>query len=105
MGAKTLLGAIRSFDVVCRWGGEEFLITLVNIQRDSVLLFVANKLRALVENSGLSHDGNHLRVTVSIGATLAAPQDTMDSLVKRADELMYRSKTKGGNHVSPSLTV
>ncbi len=46
-----------------------------------------------------SGDGR-VRVTVSIGATIARPDDTMATLVKRADDLMYKSKTAGRNCVT-----
>ena len=64
--------------------------------------FVANRFRVLVQQSSLSLDGTQIRVSLSIGATLAKPGDTIETLVKRADLLMYRSKAAGRNRVTMS---
>lgn len=99
MVAKTLLNNVRSFDTVNRWGGEEFIGIIVNIQEDQ-LYAIANKLRLLVEQSSLSVGSDIIRVTISIGATLAQANEGGDTLLKRADQLMYHSKTAGRNRVS-----
>jgi diguanylate cyclase (GGDEF)-like protein len=62
--------------------------------------FACEKTRILVENSRLDLGQMHLTVTVSVGATLLRPQDTPESIVHRADELMYQSKQGGRNRVS-----
>ena len=61
---------------------------------------MAEKLRAMSEQSSLTIDSQTVRMTVSIGATVAMPDDTVESLVKRADELMYKSKQAGRNRVT-----
>lgn len=84
----------RSFDTVGRWGGEEFLAVVPNV--DLVTLAkVAERYRVLVRGSSLCEGGAHLSVTVSLGATLARPGESPDSLVGRADRLMYQSKQAG----------
>ena len=98
MVARTLSNAVRTFDVVGRWGGEEFLAVIANVDREE-LSATANRFRALVEQSNLS--GEHgLRVTISVGATLARPEDTIDGLLARSDSFMYESKTAGRNRVT-----
>lgn len=97
--SRTLLMNLRSFDFIGRWGGEEFLGIVVNVSED--LLFpIANKFRFLVEHSSIPVGKKALRVTVSIGATLARREDTLVTLVKRADELLYKSKAGGRNRIS-----
>jgi diguanylate cyclase (GGDEF)-like protein len=98
MVAKTLQNSVRSFDVVSRWGGEEFLAVIANVQGDE-LLATANRCRALVERSFMPSLPS-LRVTISVGAALASGNDTAESVVKRADGLMYRSKRAGRNCVT-----
>ncbi len=98
MVAKTLQNSVRSFDVVSRWGGEECVAVIANVESEN-LLTAASRCRALVEESSLSTDPG-LHVTVSLGATLARMDDTIDSLIKRADALMYRSKNAGKNRVT-----
>ncbi len=97
--ANTLKIAARSFDLVGRWGGEEFLAILVNVS-DRKLGVIAERFRVLVESSRLPIAGGDGRLTVSIGATLADPRDTVEELVARADALMYQSKQAGRNRVT-----
>ncbi len=99
MVAKTLSNNVRSFDTVNRWGGEEFVAVLVNVKQDQ-LHAIAEKLCILVGESGFAIDSKNVHITVSIGATLVNSGDTVESVIKRADELMYQSKSAGGNCVS-----
>jgi diguanylate cyclase (GGDEF)-like protein/PAS domain S-box-containing protein len=99
MVAKTMVLSTRSFDVIGRWGGEEFIAILANVNQET-LGVVANRLRMLVENSILEEGKNKIQVTISLGATLAKPKETMETLFKRADELLYQSKTKGRNCIT-----
>jgi diguanylate cyclase (GGDEF)-like protein/PAS domain S-box-containing protein len=97
--ANTLRQNLRIHDSCGRWGGEEFIALVLDIPKEG-LETVAEKLRALVENSGVEEDGKILKVTISIGATIAQPTDSLQSLIKRADELMYKSKQDGRNRVT-----
>jgi diguanylate cyclase (GGDEF)-like protein/PAS domain S-box-containing protein len=99
MVSQTLLKSSRSFDIVGRWGGEEFLSIMPNVDREK-LEVIANRFRFLVEHSILAADSKEVRVTVSVGATLAHPEDTSETLIKRVDQLMYSSKSSGRNCVS-----
>jgi diguanylate cyclase (GGDEF)-like protein/PAS domain S-box-containing protein len=96
--ARTLQRNVRSIDQVGRWGGEEFIVILRNTDRKS-LKRIAEKLRLLVENSVFWEKGKPVRVTLSGGATLARPGDSLARLVERADLLMYRGKKAGKNRV------
>jgi diguanylate cyclase (GGDEF)-like protein/PAS domain S-box-containing protein len=100
MVAKTIRHAVRATDTVGRWGGEEFIAILYDVQDENDLRAAANKVRALVEFSRLDMDGQGLAVTMSIGGTLLRPDDTHDSFVARADALMYQSKQQGRNRVT-----
>ncbi|MBU1916952.1 MAG: GGDEF domain-containing protein [bacterium] len=97
--AKTLSTTARPFDLFGRWGGEEFIGIIRNVGKEQ-LPRVAERMRALVEKSHVKTDKEDLNITISIGATVAKPDDDLDSLVKRADELMYKSKTNGRNKVT-----
>ena len=66
-----------------------------NVEGDE-LIRTANRCRALVELSHVPADAS-LRITVSIGVTIARPDDTAASIIKRADRLMYKSKDAGRN--------
>ncbi len=99
MVAKTVANSLRGFDFLARWGGEEFLGIIANVDKES-LTTVANRCRFLVENSKLVKESVKIGVTISIGATLAEPGDSAQTLVKRADRLLYQSKADGRNRVT-----
>ena len=102
--ARTLEANSRSFDLVARWGGEEFLVIIVNVD-EAKLYRVAYKLRTLVGKSSIQVGNERIGVAVSVGAALPRPEDTIDSLVKRADQLMYKSKSARRNNTSAKLAV
>jgi diguanylate cyclase (GGDEF)-like protein len=97
--ARTLEQSVRPFDLVSRWGGEEFVVIAANLEA-SQLRAMADRLRLLIETSMTIIRGLPLRVTVSVGATMAQPDDTSRDVVARADALMYRSKRAGRNCVT-----
>lgn len=97
--ANTLTANSRPFDVFGRWGGEEFIGIIRNIDRDE-LTAIGNRLRLLIANAYFMQNDIKLAVTISIGATLAARDDTPDTLLQRADALLYKSKTAGRNRLS-----
>jgi len=94
--ANTFVANARPFDLYGRWGGEEFIGIIHNINIED-LVVIGNRLRSLIESSYIIHDDSKLFVTISIGATLIRNNDTIESLIKRADTLMYRSKAAGRN--------
>jgi diguanylate cyclase (GGDEF)-like protein/PAS domain S-box-containing protein len=100
MVAQTLLKNCRSFDLVGRWGGEEFICVISKLKDADQLMATAERLRALVESAWISLPDCSLHVTISLGATLARLQDAPETLIHRAHELMYRSKTEGRNRVT-----
>lgn len=96
MVARTLTHCSRSFDTVGRWGGEEFVVVVVNVDMEK-LQRIAERYRTMIEGSDLTAQEYSLKITVSLGGTLARGNDTLLSLIKRADGLMYRSKQSGRN--------
>jgi diguanylate cyclase (GGDEF)-like protein/PAS domain S-box-containing protein len=97
MVAQTLLKNCRSFDLVGRWGGKEFLCVISKVKDSDQIMIIAERLRALVESAWVSLPDYSLHVTISLGVTLARLPDTPETLIQRADDLMYRSKTAGRN--------
>lgn len=96
MVARTLTHCSRSFDTVGRWAGDEFIVVVVNVEQDN-LKQIAERYRIMIKGSDLSLGKDRVKVTVSLGGTLARDNDTLLSLIKRADGLMYRSKNAGRN--------
>ncbi len=102
--AKTLLNNSRPFDLYGRWGGEEFVCILKNVSGDE-LYSIGNRLRILVEQSYFLVGRTKVRATVSCGATLARPSDTVNGLLGRAVDLMQASKGRGRNHITVSTDL
>ncbi|UCH20494.1 MAG: sensor domain-containing diguanylate cyclase [Deltaproteobacteria bacterium] len=98
MVAETLSTNTRSFDLIGRWGGEEFIAIIINVNGQT-LNSIAERYRLLVEQSKLVKVTGVISVTVSIGATLSGLDDTVKTIIRRADNLMYRCKTLGRNQV------
>ncbi|WP_421902574.1 diguanylate cyclase [Maridesulfovibrio sp.] len=96
MAAKTLKAALRPLDVVCRWGGEEFVILIPNIESEG-LAVLAERVRMLVENSWVDHEGERISVTASFGGAVAEQGEVAESVVDRADKQVYLSKESGRN--------
>ena len=92
----TMENCMRAYDMVGRWGGEEFVAVIRFVNHDQFRAAV-EKLRILVENSFLTCQGERLNVTITLGATHVMPGDTAESLLKRADQLMYQGKQQGRN--------
>jgi diguanylate cyclase (GGDEF)-like protein len=90
----------RPFDLVGRWGGEEFLAIIPNVDLPT-LGRVAERYRLLVANCAIFREpAEPLRATISLGATVVQAGDSLDSLLARADQLMYRSKKDGRDRVT-----
>jgi len=104
MVANTISSVSRPFDTIGRWGGEEFIAIISNVNaiqgHD-----IANRYRILVEQSRLFIGSSTIHVTVSIGSTISRQTDTLEGLVDRADKLMYQSKLDGRNRVTMDQVV
>lgn len=90
---------MRSNDFIGRWGGEEFVIIFSNVDLNGVRV-ASEKVRHLIETSKVRTQDRNIQATISIGATISIETDTAESIVKRADNLMYISKINGKNKVS-----
>jgi diguanylate cyclase (GGDEF)-like protein/PAS domain S-box-containing protein len=97
MVAKTLAKNCRSYDLVGRWGGDEFLGIFSHLGKLQKLKTITERLRNLTATSSVPWHDHPISVTLSLGATLVRPEDTIDSLTQRVDQLLYHSKRAGGN--------
>jgi len=86
---------MRKSDIFGRWGGEEFVLILPEINEEG-MIFYLEKLRVIVSNYTNEKVGTR---TVSIGATLYQKNDTVDSITKRADDALYKAKRLGRNNL------
>jgi diguanylate cyclase (GGDEF)-like protein/PAS domain S-box-containing protein len=96
--AQTIENGLHATDFVGRWLGEEFLAILPECGEGDAMK-VGERLRKLVQRAGVSWWGDTLHATISIGATIAHDNDTVSSLVGRAEEALRKSSNAGGNRV------
>lgn len=100
--AALLMSHFRKSDVIVRFGGEEFLLVLFDIQLDRAMPML-EEVRAMVEGHPFSYRGTVMNVTISIGATCDAPeafQETdISTHIAKADAALYRAKNSGRNKV------
>jgi two-component system cell cycle response regulator len=96
---------MRSFDLIARIGGEEFLAILPDIDLPTVML-VAERLCAVISEDPIvcGPRGESETITTSIGVTLAGDQpEDLDTVLRRADGALYRAKREGRNRVETDI--
>jgi len=101
--ADRLRGVSRGqVDWVVRLGGEEFLIVLPETDESSARQ-TAERLRHLLESDPVRFDGQSISMTASFGVAQSRPGEDGNTLILRADTLLYQAKAAGRNRVFPSL--
>lgn len=97
--ASILKKELRSSDITARFGGEEFLVVMPNINLQQAN-YVAERIASIVRKSSLTtEEGDRIRFTTSVGVAEKHDDDSVDSLFKRVDELLYRAKEQGRDRV------
>jgi diguanylate cyclase (GGDEF)-like protein/PAS domain S-box-containing protein len=103
--AQTLSKSFRKTDVVCRYGGEEFLIILPASDLMGAKV-AAEKARLAIESTKFDFEGTVIPVTISLGvAQLLVGQESSKETIARADAALYNSKQNGRNQVSAHTGV
>ena len=100
--SRSILFNSRPYDVIGRLSEEEFAIILANIDLER-LNMISNRFLDIVKKTRLNVHNDTLRISVSIGATLARTTDTVESVIKRAQKLMDHSKKTGKNQVTVTI--
>jgi diguanylate cyclase (GGDEF)-like protein len=96
--SEILKARLRRTDIIGRWGGEEFIIGLVNTDANNAEVIAETLRQAFEEDSHLLHLSSY-PVTASFGIVTAHASDTIDTLLTRADSAMYRAKKSGKNRL------
>ncbi len=97
--SDVLRSNVRESDVVCRWGGDEFLVLLADCPIDQAA-GKAEVLRETVEARPVQHGNERLSLAVTIGVTEYRDGEALDVLVERADAALYDAKQAGRNRVT-----
>jgi diguanylate cyclase (GGDEF)-like protein len=95
--ARRLTDGIRGADTACRYGGDEFLIMLPEVDNPAIAAAVWGKLKVALSEPYII-DGYQIRLTTSMGGVVY-PTDgqTDEELIRRADGALYRAKARSGN--------
>ncbi len=95
--AASLASQIREEDLVCRFGGDEFVLVLSNVETVESALVVWQKIQTRIAEPVII-DNSQFHITVSAGMTMSdMDEPTVDELIRRSDTAMYRAKEKSGN--------
>jgi len=97
--SERIKSSLRDFDLVGRYGGEEFMILLVNTTLDTAGM-VAERIREAIERDPMPTTSQPINVTISMGIAAAGEADTVETLVERADNALYNAKRGGRNQVA-----
>ena len=96
--ADRLRDGIRAEDLWCRYGGEEFVVLLPTTPMVNALIF-CERIRNQIADTPSRSGKQKIPVTVSIGVTEVCTEDTLETLLERADQALYRAKNQGRNCV------
>ncbi len=97
--SEILKNTLRKTDFIGRWGGEEFIVVCIETEQRAVWK-VAEKLRREIEHYNF---GLESQVTISLGTATLDRGESVEDILKRADDNMYRAKKAGRNKTVPSL--
>jgi diguanylate cyclase (GGDEF)-like protein len=91
--------SLRDTDIIGRIGGEEFAVLLMESDLDDALV-VARRLKNSVDSHAFQFEDRDIRCTISVGISRLIPgTDSLETLMKRADEALYKAKKTGRNRI------
>ncbi len=96
--ARLLKGRLRQYDVVARWGGEEFLFLFPDTDAQDAMT-VAEDLRKVVERHRFVFNDHTIYVSMTFGVALHTEHNSIDGTIKQADDALYQGKDEGRNRV------
>ncbi len=94
--ARLLAGEAGARDIVCRFGGEEFVVFLENANQ-TIAREVAERIRQRVADTPVDCEGNRVSVTISIGGSLRLAAADIEDGIQQADTALYQAKAQGRN--------
>jgi diguanylate cyclase (GGDEF)-like protein len=101
---QRISSTLRPYDIIGRYGGEEFLIIAPGCDLE-LTQKLADRVRCAVSDERLDLGNEHVKLTLSLGATLGTAESDPEFLVAVADSAMYQAKRKGRNRVELALEL
>ncbi len=99
--SRLLAAACRSGDIAARWGGEEFVLLLPETDAAQACL-LAERLRSEIESLKFGSAAQGFRLSASFGIAQLGDHESLDKLIRDADDWLYRAKQTGRNRVASS---
>ena len=99
--AEVITDSVRSEDMPCRWGGEEFAVILLGATLDSAAA-IAERIRQRFAHKVFSPNGQAVRQTLSVGLARASAGESAEQFIRRADQALYQAKRAGKNRLCVS---
>lgn len=96
--AGIITDSVRSNDMPCRWGGEEFAVILLGATLESAAA-IAERIRQRFAQHVFSPNGQTVRQTLSVGLARAQQGESSDDFIRRADQALYGAKRAGKNQL------
>jgi len=96
--AEIMQSTVQSDDLVCRWGGEEFLILFTD-ESTAKVAYLTEQIRSEVARQIFSTHHADFHLTMTFGIAAYQINDTLDSLINRADQALYEGKRTGRNRI------
>ncbi|WP_319523508.1 diguanylate cyclase [Breoghania sp.] len=97
--AKAMVESVRACDHVGRYGGEEFVVVLPNTEIDGAME-MAERIRQTIRRVTFNNDGEEFSMTISMGVAVCQEDDkSVETILKRADDALYRAKADGRDQV------
>jgi two-component system, cell cycle response regulator len=96
--AEVIRKNIRSYDLLCRYGGEEFVL-LFSVRNEGEASVVTERIRKGIEQCIIIYEEQELKITCSIGLAKFLGADTLETSIKKADDALYAAKKAGRNQV------
>lgn len=96
--ADTIQGCLRESDLLCRWGGEEYLLLLKGCDLNRAQV-IAENIRTMVKETPVSYNDHTIQLTISLGVAEYRAQDSITMLFGRADQALYKAKESGRDRV------
>jgi diguanylate cyclase (GGDEF)-like protein len=96
--ARRVKNDVRPYDLFGRYGGEEFIILMSEVDKTNVIAAV-ERIRQDVSRTPVEFEGRQIPISASFGIAYAAPINDMHMATQHADEALYRAKEGGRNRV------
>jgi len=97
--AELMTNNIRRYNLLSRWGGEEFVLLMPDTDTESARE-VLERIRKQIQNTAIKLPLQNINLTISIGVTKIEPGEKISTALTRADQALYQSKEQGRNRMS-----